>query len=158
MATFLPTKTNEADDILYDVVYKTIDDILADIDISDEEKALMRFVITNLEETMYNNFADNKCVMIPYVGNIILNIGHMAISKNRGLLKETNKLKDTNASRELAKEIYIKAFEDNRKMIKENRKKFRFSVSLEEKRKVTDRKFRRNYIPPKTFKFKPENG
>ena len=63
---------------------KDINDILSDIDFkTEDDKLLMKDVISNLESVVAEEVKNGKCVQIPYIGSVRKNPLKETLEKNR---------------------------------------------------------------------------
>lgn len=155
------------------VIYKDIDDLLDDLNLSPADRELYKDVIITLEQTMYDGFQQELCVSIPYVGRIMKNIGKRNLQKNRHYLrgvdkKEQGKLIDDFYNgpfrlallkrKEKRQAIAEQKLEEKRNKAMRKNNKFKFNIGIETKAKVTEYHFRKNYVKPGTFRFVSNNG
>lgn len=88
----MPDIDNLKDDLYfkddYPVIYKTQDDIIADINFKNpEDEAITRAIINVVEDNISKHLKAGKAVALPYVGVLQKNLVHMAMKNHAAEMK-----------------------------------------------------------------------
>lgn len=87
-------------------VEKELDDVIEEMNVSDEEALLMKDIIIHLETTAAQEIKNDKCVQLPYIGSIRKNPLRKTLDENRTAFKISSKILTKEQFKEHAASVF----------------------------------------------------
>lgn len=85
---------------------KELDDVISELNVSDEEAILIKDIITHLETTAADEIKNDKCVQLPYIGSIRKNPLRKTLDENRTAFKVSAKILGKEKFKEHAASVF----------------------------------------------------
>lgn len=114
-------------DTRYILYTKTTDDIISELDITEEEKVLTKSIILGLEEEVAKNLKENKIVSIPNIGICKKKLEAIELRKHNTELRLARKTMSQEEYKSYARDVYkfvrnkVKAEEAKNKLLNKYR-------------------------------------